>query len=75
LRARAEAAFRAGVDICLHCNGDLGEAAAVAAAAPRLAGSAFHRTEAALARVPRLAEPLDPVEGRAKLAAALAVAA
>jgi beta-N-acetylhexosaminidase len=75
LRIRAEAAFRAGVDVCLHCNGNLEEAAAVAAAAPRLAGTAQQRAQAALARVPHMAEPLDPVEGRAKLAAALAVSA
>jgi beta-N-acetylhexosaminidase len=75
LRGRAEAAFRAGVEVCLHCNGNLAEAAGVAAAAPLLAGTALQRAQAALARVPRLVEPLDLVEGRAKLAAALAVSA
>jgi beta-N-acetylhexosaminidase len=75
LRDRAEAAFRAGVDMSLHCNGKLEEAAAVAAAAPRLSGPALLRAQAALARVPQMAEPLDVVEGRAKLAAALAVSA
>jgi beta-N-acetylhexosaminidase len=73
LRARAEAAFRAGIDVALHCNGDLAEAAAVAAAAPRLAGAALRRAETALARSPRAIENIDPVEGHAKLAAALAV--
>ena len=36
--ARARAAFAAGVDIALHCNGDLAEARPVAEAAPPLAG-------------------------------------
>jgi beta-N-acetylhexosaminidase len=75
LRQRAEAAFRAGIDVALHCNGDLTEAAGVATAAPELQGIALHRAEAALARVPRQAETLDPVEGWAKLTAALAVSA
>jgi beta-N-acetylhexosaminidase len=75
LRARAEAAFRAGIDVVLHCNGDLVEAAAVAAAAPRLAGAALRRAKAALARIPRAIEIIDPVEGHAKLADALAVRA
>ena len=36
--ARTRAAFAAGVDIALHCNGDLAEARPVAEAAPPLAG-------------------------------------
>jgi beta-N-acetylhexosaminidase len=74
LRARTEAAFAAGIDIALHCNGDLAEAAAVAAAAPVLAG-------ASLARVARAAEwrgepaTFDPVEAWAEIEAALAIAA
>jgi beta-N-acetylhexosaminidase len=75
LRARAEAAFCAGIDVALHCNGDLAEAAAVAAAAPQLAGAALRRAEAALARLPRAIETIDPVEAHAKLAGALAVSA
>lgn len=46
---RAERALAAGVDMLLHCNGDAAEAARVAAAAPRLAGRAAARAEAALA--------------------------
>jgi beta-N-acetylhexosaminidase len=74
LRARAEAAFAAGIDVALHCNGNLAEAAEVAAAAPVLAGQS-------LARAPRAAEwrarvvPFDPVEAWAEIEAALAVAA
>ena len=36
--ARARAAFAAGLDIALHCNGDLGEARAVAEATPGTRG-------------------------------------
>jgi beta-N-acetylhexosaminidase len=74
LRARAEAAFAAGIDVALHCNGDLAEAAEVAAAAPVLTGQS-------LARAWRAAEwrgkavPFDPVEAWAEIEAALAVAA
>jgi beta-N-acetylhexosaminidase len=46
---RAERALAAGVDMLLHCNGDAAEAAAVAEAAPRLAGRAAERAAAALA--------------------------
>jgi beta-N-acetylhexosaminidase len=47
---RSRAAFVAGCDVVLHCNGDLGEMAAVAVEAPVLAGEAAKRAEAALAQ-------------------------
>jgi beta-N-acetylhexosaminidase len=47
---RAARAAAAGVDVLLHCNGDPDEAAAVAEAAPRLAGRAAERAATALAR-------------------------
>ena len=47
---RSRAAFAAGCDVVLHCNGDLGEMTAVAGAAPALAGEAAKRAEAALAQ-------------------------
>src|SRR5664279_5058859 len=47
---RSRAAFAAGCDVVLHCNGDLGEMTAVATAAPPLAGEAAARAEAALAQ-------------------------
>ncbi len=75
LRERAVAAFAAGLDVVLHCNGRMSEAEAVASAAPELAGVAQMRAQAALARIARPAEPIDLVEGRAKLATALALAA
>jgi beta-N-acetylhexosaminidase len=47
---RSRAAFIAGCDVVLHCNGDLGEMAAVAGEAPVLAGEAAKRAEVALAQ-------------------------
>jgi len=56
---RARCAWGAGVDIVLHCSGDMEEMTAVAAEAPLLAGKALARAEAALgagvARTPRTA--------------------
>ena len=48
---RAAAAFAAGCDIALHCNGVMEEARQVAAEAPILTGLAKARAEAALARL------------------------
>ena len=61
--------------MALHCNGRLDEMEAVAAATPELAGEAGRRAEAALGRIRHVPEPFDPVEARARLDAALAVAA
>src|SRR5664279_2980688 len=46
---RSRAAFAAGCDVVLHCNGDLNEMTAVAGAAPELSGVALQRADAALA--------------------------
>jgi beta-N-acetylhexosaminidase len=64
---RAEAIFAAGLDIVLHCNGDLGEGRAVASVAPSLAGQALDRARAAVKAIapPR---PLDLPEAEAKFA-------
>ncbi|MBL0405434.1 beta-N-acetylhexosaminidase [Microvirga aerilata] len=74
-RDRAEAAFAAGCDMALHCNGNMEEMTAVAEAAPVLAGEALRRANAALARITHEPEPLDPVDARSRLDAALAMIA
>ena len=71
-RQRAERAFQAGVDMALHCNGDLGEARAVAEGTPELKGGALARAKAALARIRHVAEPLDVEAAREKLASVFA---
>ncbi|MGD1037444.1 MAG: beta-N-acetylhexosaminidase [Roseiarcus sp.] len=68
---RARALFAAGLDIALHCNGDLGEARAVAEGAPELAGPSLRRAEAALARIAGGPAPLDVEAARAELEATL----
>ena len=75
---RAARVYAAGVDLVLHCNGDLREAEAVARAAPVLAGRALARVERARALVAKAAAeaaPFDPVEARAALVSALAALA
>jgi beta-N-acetylhexosaminidase len=51
MTSRTEDAFHAGCDLALHCNGDLEEMRAVAAASPRLEGEALRRCDSALARI------------------------
>ncbi len=70
LGARARAAIFAGCDMVLHCNGDLAEMRAVAAGTRELSGRAAARARAALARIPRIVEPLDVAEALARLEAA-----
>jgi beta-N-acetylhexosaminidase len=72
LRSRAEAAFSAGCDLALHCNGDMAEMMAVAEGSGRLEGDAARRTAAALARIAHAPEPFDPEDVRRHIEAALA---
>ena len=65
---RAAAVIEAGLDIVLHCNGDLDEARAVASATPVLAGESLRRAEAALAAIAP-PEPFDVERGERELAA------
>jgi beta-N-acetylhexosaminidase len=67
---RAAAAFAAGVDIALHCNGDLSEAREVASVSPPLAGAPLRRARAALERIAGGAEPFDLDAAGAVLTAA-----
>ena len=72
-REKAEALFAAGVDVALHCNGDLDEAGEVAARAPALAGVAARRVARARAAVRSSA--FDPVDAAAELDRRLAAIA
>ena len=65
LSERTAAAIAAGCDMVLHCNGELAEMRAVAAAVPALAGEAARRAAAALA-TKRPAAPFDVAAGRAE---------
>jgi beta-N-acetylhexosaminidase len=66
MRQRAEAMFAAGCDLALHCNGRLDEMAAVAQAAPLLAGESARRADAALASIGEAAE-IDEEEAWGRL--------
>ena len=68
---RAKAIFDAGLDLVLHCNGDLDEARAVSSAAGELSGDALRRAEAALAGR-RPAHEFDREEAGVKFAAVMA---
>jgi beta-N-acetylhexosaminidase len=74
LRERAEAALAAGIDVVLHCNGNPEEMQEVAAVSPPLTGRALARAEAALSRLTRPVTDFDPVDARARLNSALAMA-
>jgi len=65
---RTRAIFAAGLDIVLHCNGDLAEARAVASASPELSGVSLRRAEAALRSI-RNPQPFDAGEAAAKFGA------
>ena len=67
---RTRAAFAAGCDLALHCNGDLAEMRAVAAESPPLAGEAARRAEKALARR-HTPQPIDLAAAHARLSEAL----
>jgi beta-N-acetylhexosaminidase len=69
---RAAATFRAGVDLALHCNGDLGEASAVAAASPILGGKSLERAERALGLIAAPRGATNLVDARARLDSAIA---
>lgn len=55
----ASAAFAAGCDLALHCNGDIREMRAVAASSPILAGKSADRAKKALDRIAGEAKPFD----------------
>ena len=65
---RAAAVIEAGLDIVLHCNGNLEEARAVASATPVLSGASLRRAKAALAAIAP-PQPFDVELGERELAA------
>jgi beta-N-acetylhexosaminidase len=69
---RSRAAFAAGCDVVLHCNGKLDEMTAVAGEAPKLDGAAVKRAEAALAQ--RTAPEAFDVEAARKIFTAMVAA-
>ena len=69
--SRTESCFKAGIDVVLHCNGDLKEMQEVADATPKLSGKAKARAKAALARISHTPEPFDVKYARAELAKAM----
>jgi len=74
LALRAKAAFFAGCDIALHCNGKLDEMKEIAAQAKPLAGPALRRAESALAHF-RAPSELDYGRAEQRLAALMGAAA
>jgi beta-N-acetylhexosaminidase len=65
LGERTRAAISAGCDMVLHCNGDMNEMLAVAAAAPPVEGETARRATAALASK-KPAAPIDLAAKRAE---------
>jgi beta-N-acetylhexosaminidase len=65
---RAAAVIEAGLDIVLHCNGDLEEARAVASATPMLSGGSLRRAKAAEAAI-KAPQPFAMERGEMELAA------
>jgi beta-N-acetylhexosaminidase len=71
--SRTEAAFAAGCDMALHCNGEMAEMREVVAASPELAGKAEKRASAALGRLGTPGKDLNVAEARALFSAMIAV--
>jgi len=64
---RTRKVFAAGLDIALHCNGDLSESWPVAEASPELSRGALGRATTALSRIANGPEPFDYEAGWARL--------
>ena len=72
LTERAEKSLKAGCDLVIHWNGDLGQMRQVAEGVGRLKGGAARRAAAALSRIVHTPEPLDVFEARGRFDAMLA---
>lgn len=70
-KTRTARTLEAGVDVALHCSGDMGEMVQVAAGTPPLAGAAARRAETALA-ARRPPKPFDREQAQSALSEALA---
>jgi beta-N-acetylhexosaminidase len=66
LTQRAHKALKAGCDIVIHWNGVMDEMRQVAEGVGPLKGAAKRRAEAAMARIVRTPEPLDPTATHAR---------
>lgn len=66
LTQRAHKALKAGCDIVIHWNGVMEEMRQVAEGVGPLKGAAKRRAEAAMARIVRTPEPLDPTAAHAR---------
>ena len=66
LEKRAKAALRAGVDVILHCSGQITEMKSVAHVTPKLKGEGLRRAKAAITRLLKTPEPLDVIDARAR---------
>jgi beta-N-acetylhexosaminidase len=64
---RAAAIIDAGLDIVLHCNGELDQARAVASASPPLSGPSLRRARSALAAI-SAPQPFDVERGEREFA-------
>ncbi|MGN6208985.1 beta-N-acetylhexosaminidase [Asticcacaulis sp.] len=66
LEKRAKAALRAGVDVILHCSGQMAEMKSVAHVTPKLKGEGLRRVKAAIKRLLKTPEPFDVIDARAR---------
>jgi beta-N-acetylhexosaminidase len=66
---KTKAAFAAGCDLALHCNGKMDEMREVAASSPPLDGKAAERAKKALDRIAGGAKPLDVAEAWGRFSA------
>ena len=72
LEKRAKAALRAGVDVILHCSGQMAEMKHVVHVTPRLRGEGLRRAKAAIKRLLKTPEPLDVIDARARFEVVMA---
>ena len=74
-RQRAEASYAAGIDVVLHCNGQMRQMRGVVEGARDLSGASLRRAEAALARLSGPSESFDVAEARQRFEEGLAAVA